>query len=112
MTAVMRAFIVFLCVVAGLYIAMDDPFKDPTPAQYIRLAGTLSVLAFMVGYDSSRLEDWLALVPRPSAKNGSDLTARDGDDFLQDGVGTGERGEWGEERTKTPRRGARPMAPR
>jgi hypothetical protein len=64
-SAAIRGFIVYLCVIAGLYVAMDDPFKDPTPAQYIRLAGTLSILALMVGYDSSRLEDWLAIIPGP-----------------------------------------------
>ena len=64
-SAAIRGFIVFLCVIAGLYVAMDDPFKDPTPGQYIRLAGTLSILALMVGYDSSRLEDWLRIIPGP-----------------------------------------------
>ena len=28
-SAMMRSFIVYLCVIAGLYFAMDDPFKDP-----------------------------------------------------------------------------------
>jgi len=54
-------------VIAGLYFAMDDPFKDPTPSQYMRLAGTLSLLAFVVGYDPTRIEQWLRLVPNPPA---------------------------------------------
>jgi len=64
-SAAIRGFIVYLCVIGGLYVAMDDPFKDPTPAQYIRLAGLMSILALVVGYDSSRLEDWLSIIPGP-----------------------------------------------
>lgn len=64
-SAAIRGFVVYLCIIGGLYVAMDDPFKDPTPAQYIRLAGLLSILAFMVGYDSSRLEDWISIIPAP-----------------------------------------------
>jgi hypothetical protein len=64
-SAVMRSFIVFLCVIAGLYLGVDDPFKDTTSAQYLRLAGTLSALAFVVGYDPSRIEQWIRLLPSP-----------------------------------------------
>lgn len=67
-SAAIRGFIVYLCVIGGLYVALDDPFKDPTPAQYIRLAGMLSILAFMVGYDSSRLEDWISIIPAPGQR--------------------------------------------
>jgi hypothetical protein len=64
-SAAIRGFVVFMCIIAGLYIAIEDPFKDPTPAQYIRMVGLLSIMAFMVGYDPSRLDDWLRLVPTP-----------------------------------------------
>jgi hypothetical protein len=107
MTAAMRGFIVYLCIVAGLYVAMDDPFKDPTPSQYIRLAGTLSVLAFMVGYDSSRLEDWFALVPRPGGR-----TARERGEFDDEGDGKERRETWGEEVSEISRRAVRTSAPR
>jgi len=66
-SAMIRGFLVYLCVIAGLYFVMDDPFKNPTPSQYLRLAGTLSVLAFVVGYDPSRIEQWIHLVPNPQA---------------------------------------------
>ena len=68
-SAAIRGFIVYLCVIAGLYVAMDDPFKDPTPGQYIRLAGTLSIMAFIVGYDASRLEDWFRAIPGPTGRS-------------------------------------------
>lgn len=68
LAAMMRGFVIYLCVVAGLYVALDDPFKDTTPGQYARLAGTLSLVAFVVGYDPSRIESWLRLVPSPSPR--------------------------------------------
>lgn len=86
-SAMMRSFIVYLSVIAGLYFVIDDPFKSPTPAQYMRLVGTLSVLAFVVGYDPSRIEQWLRLVPNPEStqtlrmrdeKSGVEMTATQG----------------------------------
>lgn len=67
-SAMMRSFIVYLCVIAGLYFAIDDPFKDSTPAQYMRLAGTVSILALLVGYDPSRIRSWIGLVPSPQSQ--------------------------------------------
>ena len=66
--AMMRSFIVYLCVIAGLYFAIDDPFKNSTPAQYMRLAGTISVLALLVGYDPTRIRAWIGLVPSPHSQ--------------------------------------------
>ena len=71
LAAMMRGFVIYLCVVAGLYVALDDPFRDTTPGQYARLAGTLSLVAFVVGYDPSRIESWLRLVPSPMARGGN-----------------------------------------
>src|SRR5947207_9651446 len=100
----MRSFVVYLCVIAGLYFAIDDPFKHTTAAQYVRLAGTLSILAFVVGYDPSRIDQWIRLVPNPhptqvvtvrGSKEGVEMTAAqgvvartamDGQEFAADGV--------------------------
>ena len=65
LSATMRGFVIYLCLVAGLYVAMDDPFKDSTPGQYARLAGSLSLVAFVVGYDPTRIEGWLRMAPGP-----------------------------------------------
>jgi hypothetical protein len=65
LSATMRGFVIYLCLVAGLYVAMDDPFKDSTPGQYARLAGSLSLVAFVVGYDPTRIEGWLRMTPGP-----------------------------------------------
>lgn len=65
LSATMRSFVVYLCLVAGLCAATDDPFKDTTPSQYARLAGSLSLVAFVVGYDPTRIEGWLRMAPGP-----------------------------------------------
>lgn len=69
LAATMRGFVIYLCVIAGLYVAMDDPFKESSSGQYARLAGTLSLIAFVVGYDPSRVEYWLRLVPTPAQRS-------------------------------------------
>ena len=68
MSASIRGFVVFLFVIAGLYVTVEDPFRDPSSSQYIRLAGMISILAFVVGYDASRIEDWLRAIPGPGGK--------------------------------------------
>jgi hypothetical protein len=70
LAATMRGFVGYLCLIAGLYVAMDDPFKDSTPGQYARLAGSLSLVAFVVGYDPSRIEGWLRMAPAPQPLGG------------------------------------------
>ena len=68
-SAAIRGFVVYLFVIAGLYVVFDSPFKDPSSSQYIRLAGTISIMAFLVGYDASRIEDWLNAIPGPRPPN-------------------------------------------
>jgi hypothetical protein len=60
----MRSFLVYLGVIAGLYITTNGPFERPTSDQYVRFAGTISLLSFLVGYDPTRLQDLINLVPR------------------------------------------------
>ena len=48
-SAVLRAFLVYLLVMSGLLILGDDP-TTPTQRQYVRLAGFISVLGFIVSY--------------------------------------------------------------
>ena len=53
----MRGFVVYLLVIGGFLLITNDAFTsgDPDTMQqrYIRLAGTLSVAAFMTGYDKT-----------------------------------------------------------
>jgi hypothetical protein len=59
--AMTRGFLVYLCVIGGLYVVIDEPFKLTTPPQYARLAGVVSFLAFVVGFDPTQIDYWLSL---------------------------------------------------
>jgi hypothetical protein len=66
----MRSLVVYLVFISGLYIATSSPFESTdgpqNQTQYIRLAGLISLLGFMVGYDPTRFTAWLALIPSPT----------------------------------------------
>ena len=48
-SAVLRGFLVYLTLIAGVLILGDDPAK-PTQIQYVRLAGLMSLTGFVVNY--------------------------------------------------------------
>jgi len=66
--SMLRSLLVYLAFIAGVFITTNDPFGDPTPDQYVRLAGTLSFFSFVVGYDPTRFQDILSLKPRGGGK--------------------------------------------
>ena len=75
LSATMRGFVIYLCMVAGLYVVLDDPFKDSTPGQYARLAGSMSLVAFIVGFDPTRIKAWLRMADsKSSSDSGSSQT--------------------------------------
>lgn len=75
LSATMRGFVIYLCMVAGLYVVLDDPFKDSSPGQYARLAGSMSLVAFIVGFDPSRIKAWLRMADSKSnSDSGSSQT--------------------------------------
>jgi len=47
----------------GWIITTNDPFANPTPDQYVRIAGLLSFVSFVVGYDPTRFQYILSLKP-------------------------------------------------
>ncbi len=51
LTAVMRGFFIYLVLLSGLILLTTQAITSPTQDQYIRLAGTISVMAFIAGYD-------------------------------------------------------------
>jgi hypothetical protein len=59
-----RSFLVYLTFMAGIFITTEKPFDAPTADQYARLAGMLSLFAFVVGYDPTKFQDFLDMVPR------------------------------------------------
>lgn len=66
--SMLRSFMVYLGLIAGIYITTNDPFANPTADQYVRFAGTTSLLAFVIGYDPTKFQDLINLVPRFGSK--------------------------------------------
>src|SRR5688572_24581963 len=76
--SMMRSFIVYLILISGVYVISSDPFRADSQTQgltqYMRLAGLVSLLGFVVGYDPTRFEHWLKLVPSPGRESPSPET--------------------------------------
>ena len=49
-SAMLRGFFVYLIMISGLLVLDINPFSNPSPAQYIRLAGFLSLFGFVLSY--------------------------------------------------------------
>lgn len=49
----LRGLFVYLAVISGLLVLVEDPFEVPTPQQYARLAGFISLLSFVTSYRSA-----------------------------------------------------------
>jgi hypothetical protein len=59
-SGVLRGFLIYLLFLAGVYAATPDPFAAPTPEQYVRMAGTISGLSFVINYDPALFESVIA----------------------------------------------------
>lgn len=70
--SMLRGFVVYLTFLAGILIAVDDPFGTGSEAKYLRYAGILSLVAFGMGYDPSRFEQLLESIPQMGGKRKDD----------------------------------------
>jgi hypothetical protein len=61
--SMLRSFLVYVAFMAGIFITTNAPFANTDPEQYARLAGVLSFVAFVNGYDPTRFQDLLSLKP-------------------------------------------------
>ncbi len=71
--AIARGWVIFLMLGAGLLILTTDAIANPKQGDYIRLAGTISVIGFLAGYDADlfkRLLDRVAMLSIDSPKKG------------------------------------------
>jgi hypothetical protein len=49
--SLIRGFFIYLVLLSGVLILFDQPFSAPSQQQYLRLAGFVSLLSFLVGYN-------------------------------------------------------------
>lgn len=50
--AIARGFVIYLLLTGGLILLTTPVVTNSTPEEYIKVAGTVSILAFMAGYDA------------------------------------------------------------
>lgn len=48
--AITRGFFIYLVGISGILLLVENPFSATSPQQYVRLAGFMSLLSFMMGY--------------------------------------------------------------
>jgi hypothetical protein len=48
--AITWGFFIYLLMISGMLLAVESPFASTSPDQYLRLAGTASLLAFVAGW--------------------------------------------------------------
>ena len=61
MSGLLRGLFVYLFFISGLLLFDDKPFSSPGPGQYIRLAGFISLISFLVNYRPhlfTTISDW------------------------------------------------------
>jgi hypothetical protein len=61
---IIRGFVVYIAFLAGMYILVNSPFENPTPEQYAKAAGVISILAYVVGYDQANFLNLLSLTSK------------------------------------------------
>ncbi len=61
---IIRGFVVYIAFLAGMYVLVNAPFENPSPEQYAKAAGVVSILAYVVGYDQSNFLNLLNLSSR------------------------------------------------
>ena len=60
-SSMLRGFVVYVAFLAGVYVGTNAPFAAPTQEQYARAAGTVSLVAFVVGYDPTLFRHLLSV---------------------------------------------------
>lgn len=63
-SAIMRGFGVYALLLSGLLVMATDAIVSPDQSQYVRLAGTVSVISFYAGYDPEMLAGLLKRIER------------------------------------------------
>jgi hypothetical protein len=61
-SAITWGFFIYLFMISGMLLASNNPFAATTPDQYLRLAGTASLVAFVVGWKPELLSRLVAQV--------------------------------------------------
>jgi hypothetical protein len=59
LSGILRGVFVYLLVISGILVIYEEPLTNPTQIQYLRLAGFLSLLSFILSYNPGRFRDFM-----------------------------------------------------
>jgi len=68
MSAMVRGIVVYFAYIAGVCVANANLFNDPTQSAYIKSAGIISLLSFLVGYDPTLFHSFINVAEKVSIK--------------------------------------------
>jgi len=51
----------------AIYVVGDSPFDHPTAGQYVGSRGPCHCSAFVVGYDPTKFQDFIKIIPKTRA---------------------------------------------
>jgi hypothetical protein len=70
LTGLLRGFLIYILYLAGVYAATSAPFSAPTPDQYARMAGTVSLLSFIISFEPDFLKTIIGIASKKYAPSG------------------------------------------
>jgi hypothetical protein len=59
LSGILRGVFVYLMVISGVLVIYEEPLTNPSQIQYLRLAGLLSLLSFILSYNPGRFRDFM-----------------------------------------------------
>jgi hypothetical protein len=74
-SAITWGFFIYLFMISGTLLAVQNPFAATSPDQYLRLAGTASLLAFVVGWRPELITRLVAQVGKSKIADGGESSS-------------------------------------
>ncbi|MEC4049122.1 hypothetical protein OX284_006750 [Flavobacterium sp. SUN046] len=68
MSAMVRGIVIYFAYIAGVCVADATLFNEPTQTAYIKSAGIISLLSFLVGYDPTLFHSFINVAEKVSVK--------------------------------------------
>ena len=68
MSSMVRGIVIYFAYIAGVCIADANLFNEPTQTAYIKSAGIISLLSFLVGYDPTIFHSFITVAEKVSQK--------------------------------------------
>jgi hypothetical protein len=68
MSSMVRGIVIYFAYIAGVCIADASLFNEPTQTAYIKSAGIISLLSFLVGYDPTIFHSFIKVAEKTSQK--------------------------------------------